>query len=398
MRKRKRKIFKPRRNYRIKKKNENALKILVGVFGVALLVFVGYSAVQPISEFIKREKLVTQQYSTSETEPSVTTALETEAPTEEPVSEATNEILPPPPALEIYSGKAVMLAEDVTQNEQMLYAALEKAASEGASSVIIPMKTTGGIYRYKTSSRVVATAVTDPVKSSLTAEQIASAAREKGLAPCAYVSVLTDNNRYGDSRTAAYHSSDGAPWVDGDPSKGGKPWISPFSQEAADFLCEMCAELGDAGFSRIVCDDFVFPEFKERDIQMLGSDVADEAKRNDALARLVKSMTNSARSSGANVLVRLPVREVLKGSGILSSEMFSGCTILIDMGKTAGITKVNGVDISALDTAHRTSAVYNAAIGSIGDIQAYPMFASSAEDNSIEDALAEIDVKAYYVY
>ena len=48
MRKSKR-IFRPKRRYRIKKRNDNAIKIISGVAALAVLVFVGYSAAGPIS-------------------------------------------------------------------------------------------------------------------------------------------------------------------------------------------------------------------------------------------------------------------------------------------------------------------------------------------------------------
>ena len=56
MRKSKR-IFRPKRRYRIKKRNDNAIKIISGVAALAVLVFVGYSAadILPTAPFRLRQ-------------------------------------------------------------------------------------------------------------------------------------------------------------------------------------------------------------------------------------------------------------------------------------------------------------------------------------------------------
>ena len=50
--KRKKKIFKPKRHYKIKRRNENAVKIIAGAAAVAALIFVGYSVAGPIGRYI----------------------------------------------------------------------------------------------------------------------------------------------------------------------------------------------------------------------------------------------------------------------------------------------------------------------------------------------------------
>ena len=59
MRKSKR-IFRPKRRYRIKKRNDNAIKIISGVAALAVLVFVGYSAAGPISRYLANRSVQTE--------------------------------------------------------------------------------------------------------------------------------------------------------------------------------------------------------------------------------------------------------------------------------------------------------------------------------------------------
>ena len=388
-------MFKPHKGYRIKRKNENAVKIVGGVLLLAVLVFVGYSAMEPISEYIDR----TQQTGTEVTDTSgQITVSETKAADTEPGPDVSETVASLPHSDDIHTGKAVMLADDVTKSEVELISALDRAKNEGATAVIIPMKTEGGIYHYRTSIETVYTSVTDPIRSELTADTIAKAASDRGIAPCAYISVLTDNNRYGDTRVGAYRSPDGSPWIDGDPSKGGKPWISPFERDASVLMCAICTEIADAGFTQIVCDGFVFPEFSDLDVQILGEKVMDEKQRKSAVMDLIQRMTNSARSAGADVLIRIPVRDVIKETGLMDAERLSGCSLLADMGDTSRITKVNGNDLTPLDTAHKTSALYVALAAHTEGLVTYPMFTTSEEDDLIAEALSEIDCHSYYVY
>lgn len=81
MRKSKR-IFRPKRRYRIKKRNDNAIKIISGVAALAVLVFVGYSAAGPISRYLANRSVQT------ETEPWTPENTDTQAASENAPAES----------------------------------------------------------------------------------------------------------------------------------------------------------------------------------------------------------------------------------------------------------------------------------------------------------------------
>ena len=81
MRKSKR-IFRPKRRYRIKKRNDNAIQIISGVAALAVLVFVGYSAAGPISRYLANRSVQT------ETEPWTPENTDTQAASENAPAES----------------------------------------------------------------------------------------------------------------------------------------------------------------------------------------------------------------------------------------------------------------------------------------------------------------------
>ncbi|MBQ5310966.1 MAG: hypothetical protein ILP19_02850 [Oscillospiraceae bacterium] len=394
----KKKIFRPRRRYRIRKKNENGVKIFVSVLAVAVLVFVGYSAMGPISEYIERS----HNSETKAWTPPVTDV--TETGTKKPVQTTTaphttvpEEIVQPSKRSTVHSGRAFMLDSGATADMQTLSLALDNAAADGCGAVIIQMKTEGGIYRYKTEIEAVALCAQSPVQSELSAEDICGAVTARGLVPVAYISVLTDNNRYGDDRLGAYRSSDGKVWVDGNPALGGKPWISPFEDSAVTILCDTMTELGNAGFSRIICGDFIFPEFEERDLAMIDG-VSSGEERSAALTGLAKRMTNAARGAGADMMIRVSAADAIRGSELFIPEKLGGCTAVIDCGDASRVKSVSGNDISALDAAHKTTAVYTEAIRHTGELETYPMFMYTVNADPVAAAFSDLGYDSYYVY
>lgn len=458
MRKRK-KIFRPKRRYKIKRRNTNALKVVGGVAAVAVLVFVGYSAAGPVSRFFE-ERASHAEVDPWEPSPEVTDAAQDmtvsmpagddpiayvndpavskNIPAE--VTPADTAIAPDPENLpstllqtansegaaentaavtetaapvftpELRSGGAAytVSAEDMTDLET-LTAALDQIKTDGCSAVILPMKIEGGFFCYNTGIPLVST-VTDgeyPVRSELSAETIANAAMERGLRPIALISVLKDNNRYGDYRDGAYHSLDDDTWLDTSPDKGGKPWISPFDDTAREYLCDIVKELGNAGFKEIIADDFIFPEFRSSDIDMLGDHVAPYSDRYQALTSLAVMMTEAGNETGAEVMLRITANSVIKGySELFHPYDLAGCHIAIDYSENniarTMIASDEEIILDDLGERDKVTAVFAEVTTQCGDMDTVPMIerdSMSAEDyNEAVAALTAIGYGKYYVY
>lgn len=430
MRKRKTRIFHQKKRYHIKRtKSENAVKITATVMAFAAMIFIGYSAVGPVTDYLASRSKVqetTEYVPGEETDViasetgalTVPLPIQTSAPVsldsgadtvsaaDAPVTAAPDNYIPVTGieqdsialAEEAAPGQSrcVMLSESDMADAQSLSAAVDNAAARGYDTVVFPVKTQGGIYNYKTQVPLVSTAETNPVKSDLTAADIADTAKAKGLSAAAYISVLTDNNRYGDYRDGAYRSDDGSTWLDTSPAKGGKPWISPFDETAVKFLCDTVEELADAGFEQIICDDFIFPSFRSSDIELLGSTVADSSERSKALTTLAVKMTNAAAAKGSKVVLCISADSIADGtSELFAPDRLTGCTIAVDYSQSMGICS----DIT--DSFERTTKVFEQMREKCTGLNIIPLIdkeLSASDLDSVIVALHSLGFDEYIVY
>ena len=433
---RKKKIFKPKRHYKIKRRNENAVKIIAGAAAVAALIFVGYSVAGPIGRYIasRPDRTETQPWTPTDTDivtddtaaqtaelPAVTDITKSDislpvseeaqtsaAAVTEPAETAVTTVSEQTAALRD-GGAAYYLDPDSMSDADSLDAALDELAASGCNAVIFPVKTEGGVFHYRTELDFVATVIdgNDPIQSELSAADIVKAAESRGLRPVALMSVLYDNNRYGDYRDGSYRSEDGDTWLDTSPDKGGKPWLSPFDETAQGYLCDIVTELGEAGFDEIICDDFIFPEFRSSDIDMLGEEVSPYSDRYQALTSLAVMMNNAGNDAGTRVMLRITANSVIRRySELFYPDELEGCRIMIDYSENnISRTMVAGNDeviLDDMDMYDKITAVYGEVSSRCGDLPVYPMLdreSMSADDfDEAVKALTAMGYDEYYVY
>lgn len=433
---RKKKIFKPKRHYKIKRRNENAVKIIAGAAAVAALIFVGYSVAGPIGRYIasRPDRTETQPWTPTDTDtvtddtaaqtaelPAVTDITKSDislpvseeaqtsaAAVTEPAETTVTTVSEQTAALRD-GGAAYYLNPDSMSDADSLDAALDELAASGCNAVIFPVKTEGGVFHYRTELDFVATVIdgNDPIQSELSAADIVKAAESRGLRPVALMSVLYDNNRYGDYRDGSYRSEDGDTWLDTSPDKGGKPWLSPFDETAQEYLCDIVTELGEAGFDEIICDDFIFPEFRSSDIDMLGEEVSPYSDRYQALTSLAVMMNNAGNEAGTRVMLRITANSVIRRySELFYPDELEGCNIMIDYSENnISRTMVAGNDeviLDDMDMYDKITAVYGEVSSRCGDLPVYPMLdreSMSADDfDEAVKALTAMGYDEYYVY
>lgn len=433
---RKKKIFKPKRHYKIKRRNENAVKIIAGAAAVAALIFVGYSVAGPIGKYIasRPDRTETQPWTPTDTDtvtddtaaqtaelPAVTDITKSDislpvseeaqtsaAAVTEPAETTVTTVSEQTAALRD-GGAAYYLDPDSMSDADSLDAALDELAASGCNAVIFPVKTEGGVFHYRTELDFVATVIdgNDPIQSELSAADIVKAAESRGLRPVALMSVLYDNNRYGDYRDGSYRSEDGDTWLDTSPDKGGKPWLSPFDETAQEYLCDIVTELGEAGFDEIICDDFIFPEFRSSDIDMLGEEISPYSDRYQALTSLAVMMNNAGNEAGTRVMLRITANSVIRRySELFYPDELEGCRIMIDYSENnISRTMVAGNDeviLDDMDMYDKITAVYGEVSSRCGDLPVYPMLdreSMSADDfDEAVKALTAMGYDEYYVY
>lgn len=230
------------------------------------------------------------------TDPPATTAseeVETTAPLE------TNLIAPVGESFAAYR-----IEEDALESLPKLRAAL-LSMPEGCSTAVVPLKCSGGAVQYVSEVEGV-------VSGALTLSEIGACAAEAGVTLSAELSLLHDNVYPDYDWSAGYCiEEDGTRWLDDKPSEGGKPWLSPFSESARQYLSDLVQELSESGFRYLYCTDVVFPDFYQTDLEYIGEMVQSSEQRADAAADLLSQLDRTAQSAGAEVVYTFSLYDAL---------------------------------------------------------------------------------------
>ena len=297
-----------------KKRTLKILKFFLTLVILAALVFLGYSIAKPIFNYINDKSGVNSAEEDKPWTPPVQTE---EIPEETTVSEteASEEVTAAESAEEKADGgfAAYQLPVTALETEDSLKAALVSAKEGGYTAVSVTLKAAGGKIYYDTDSEM-AKLSEDAVEGTLTAEQIAGLIKESGFTPIAYINLLEDNNRYGESRKGAYRiASDDSTWLDNAPANGGKPWLSPFDTDTQSYAAFISNEVSGAGFEYVIFDGLMFPNFRNSDLGYIGDDVK-AADRYKALINLAEISAGSAESNGSKTMIMVSAAEILAGT------------------------------------------------------------------------------------
>lgn len=319
---------KGRKIYKTKEKNyygKSPLgKFLSGVLTVLLIGgigFIGYSVAEPIINYTQHKG---DEPETTAAEPEETTSSEEPESTVATVPSGEEKL-----ASENY--KAVALTVNALSSINDLRTALSAVQSgEGIEFVEVPLKAKGGYIYYASSVSEAKTA--GAVQSNLTLSQITSEIKNSGYRPAAVVSTFYDNvlpTVYPDSGYVTY--ADGLQWIDDDVSNGGKPWTSPYSQRALDYLSGIVDEVSSAGFERVVCSDFVYPYFRQSDLDILDEQFG-RSDRFMALTSAANLLYDRSVSNGVSMYIEVSATDILRGGGdVLQPMLLSANTVVVNI-------------------------------------------------------------------
>lgn len=188
---------------------------------------------------------------------------------------------------------AQWLDRSVLESADTFTAALEQVS--GTKAVVVPMKLQGGWLNYaSTVSYVAGTYICD---GTMTASEIVNLAAEKGFSVYALISVTNDNQFPELYKDASIPLIDGSGrWLDNSVEKGGKPWMTPYSETTVSYMTAIIQELDNAGFSAAICQDFVYPSFWESDRDFIDVDAYFGADRYKAMQDLADAMVNASKN------------------------------------------------------------------------------------------------------
>lgn len=303
-------------SYNKKKRVKKAVGVFVGIICIAALVFVGYSAGKPIYDYLNSNDI-----STEDTQEPWKPSISTEPADEEDDSTAGEKeeednrenLQEDEEQVPVNSNDftACRIPEAALASANELNDYISQVKNGGYNAVIVTLKSEGGKINYNTSSEFAKTGA-DAVQGTMPAVQIASMIKGGGLKAFAVINILEDNNRYGENRDGSYHNSDGTTWLDNAPSKGGKPWLSPFETDTVTYTEYLFDEVSEAGFDGVIAEGLAFPHFRNSDIKYIG-DIVNSPDRYKSLISLANTAKAAAEANSAKFMLDLSAADILKG-------------------------------------------------------------------------------------
>ncbi len=284
---------------------ERILKRILAVGALGVLIFVGYSIARPIINFFTEKKNApppeTETAWTPPPETTVTTEKQTTVTTAAKAQEQ-KDILP--------EDKTNIMAYALTvgsyDDTDALKEELTIIKDSGFNTVVMTMKDENGYFYYNTVSPYADMTDSGNIRSELTAKELADIFKECGLIPAAKISVLKDSAYYGAESGMSYQTESGGIWTD----KAGKPWLSPYSHQTADYVTQITSELAEAGFRYIICSDIAYPELEKDDYSSIGEALA-FGDRYTALVKIFNTAYDTAAAQGSEVIIQINSRDAV---------------------------------------------------------------------------------------
>ncbi len=159
--------------------------------------------------------------------------------------------------------RGFFLPTKALHNTAALKTTLKEAADAAFTHVVFDLKDSDGTlyFRSESSRAVQANAFSDDALSLADIKAVFSIIREAGLSPLPRLYAFMDNKgaRALPNARVMHQSDPGWVWYDANPSKGGRAWLNPYSDEAQLYIIELAKELHEAGAAGILLDGVQFP-------------------------------------------------------------------------------------------------------------------------------------------
>lgn len=183
---------------------------------------------------------------------------------------------------------------------------LDKAAAAGLNAVVFDLKDEEGNLHYTTATELgtrAGAAAPDALSlDELTALQ--THLREKGFTAVPRLYAFKDSvgSRNLPTAKVTLESNPGYTWYDGNPSDGGKPWLSPYAPDAHRYVGDLAKELKGAGFTALMLDGVQFPD--QESSAYYGNTELSSLSRSGVLQKFVSDLR--AELSGCTLIVSMP--------------------------------------------------------------------------------------------
>ncbi len=300
-------MFKKRRSL-----SKTLLSILLVILLLAAIGFLGYSVGRPIISFFAKDGPKNQVTVEPEKQPERQHEAETKPVTTSPTEEPQPETEPPEPEPEPPIGKRILYVSiPAGAGADYISERVEFARENGYYGISLELLADGGSIKYLTSNELANSAHAVSQSAIPDLKSAADMIINAGLVPYARVSALSDHLASWDKSVCYLFENSTSTWLDNEVSKGGKPWISCFSQAARDYVSSIVKEISDAGFSGIIAGEIEFPPFRNSDLNYVGASVK-SASRYEGLIEFSNAL-QSAVGSDKTYAVELDAQDIVAG-------------------------------------------------------------------------------------
>lgn len=282
------KIKRNKRKYLTKKQRRFAVaKTVASVLGFCVLFFFGYSIAEPVMSFFNGDmrKRVDADYASSQ------------AASQAPSSQAEqSSSVSSTQGLSLGDIRAAFMPHDVFVSDDRFNDFIAQAEAAGVNTAVIELKDESGILYYRSSvsqANQIGAVFEDAPRLS---DRIA-ALSAAGIQTIARISTFEDPlaARKIKGSAARYSKDVTSVWLDNYETEGGKPWISPESDEGMRYITSIVQELAEDGASYVMADALHYPKGKGLNLAYFGPKSSDSRLNvlNGVIAKLESTLANT---------------------------------------------------------------------------------------------------------
>lgn len=258
----------------------------------------------------------------------------------------------PAPAMEPGEGGWAFVSISSLSSAEQAAATAQDLAAEGVRYAVVPCKDSQGYVYYQSS---VAAAQTNISATTFDAAAV-GALKEAGITPVASICAFRDPQApYVDRTMAVRYQDTEYFWLDAAADAGGKPWLNPYSQGAANYITALIDEARAMGFEQIWLTGVQFPTIAGRDKANFGD--TGGLSMGQRLAQLLEGW-----QAGGDCWVEYPLAEVAAGAD--SQVMGASCA---DLGVKNLAIRVEG-DLNEEQQMQLDAAVADAKAGGVANV------------------------------
>lgn len=213
------------------------------------------------------------------------------------------------PQTELFSQNAKwqFVSAGALSSQQSIESTADKLKENGIDYAVITIKDTTGTVYCDSGVDLAKGAVSE---TAFDAKAVTEAFISRGVQPIAYITAYQDSAAaYSDRDMAVKYLNEDTMWLDSSLELGGKPWLNPYSEKAAQYIADLTKEAADNGFVGVVVSKLQFPSgYSTESCYYSG---ADDRTKSQVLADTVALLQQTARNGGAELWVEIPATAVL---------------------------------------------------------------------------------------